>query len=476
MTMRLRFAPSPTGYLHIGGARTALHNWLLTRKNNGVFLLRIEDTDRKRSKPEFEEQILRDMAWLGLDWDEGPTAGGEYGPYRQTERQGRYSQYIESMLANGTAYRCTCSKERLTAVREAAQAKGEKPKYDGHCRDLALGPDCGEHVVRFKAPLTGQTVVADLVKGDVSFNNEELDDLIIQRTDGTPTYNFVVVIDDHEMAVTHVIRGDDHLNNTPKQQMLYEALGLPVPKFGHLPIILGNDGGKMSKRHGDTSVGAYRDKGFLPEALFNYLTRLGWACGDMEHFTSEEAVAAFGLDGVAKAGAKWDMDKLSWLNQQWIIGMDTAELASRSEPYFEAAGVQTDDRLPAVVATVQERAKTLVDLVAASSFYFTADADLAWDEGAQKKFLKATTGPLLRDLADALSDAPEWTAEALEPVVKGFCADREVGLGKVAQPIRVSMTGQKTGPGLYEMLVAAGKPMALRRIRAGADRCPTEVV
>jgi len=474
MTMRLRFAPSPTGYLHIGGARTALHNWLLTRKNNGVFLLRIEDTDRKRSKPEFEEQILRDMAWLGLDWDEGPSKGGEHGPYRQTERQGRYSQYIETMLQAGTAYRCTCSKERLTAVREAAQAKGDKPKYDGHCRELGLGPDCGEYVVRFKAPLTGETVVADLVKGDVSFNNEELDDLIIQRTDGTPTYNFVVVIDDHEMAVTHVIRGDDHLNNTPKQQMLYEALGLPVPKFGHLPIILGNDGGKMSKRHGDTSVGAYREKGFLPEALFNYLTRLGWACGDMEHFTADEAIAAFGLDGVSKAGAKWDMDKLSWLNQQWIIGLDTATLAERSLPYFEAAGVTTDDRLQAVVGTVQARAKTMVDLVAAAAFYFTADADLEWDEKAQKKFLKATTGPLLRDLADALEGASEWTAEALEPVVKGFCEAREVGLGKVAQPIRVSMTGQKTGPGLYEMLVAAGKPMALRRIRAGADRCPAE--
>jgi len=474
MTMRLRFAPSPTGYLHIGGARTALHNWLLTRKNDGVFLLRIEDTDRKRSKLEFEEQILRDMAWLGLDWDEGPSKGGEYGPYRQTERQGRYSQYVAKMLETGKAYRCTCSKERLTAVREAAQAKGEKPKYDGHCRELNLGPDCGEHVIRFAAPLTGETVVADLVKGDVSFNNEELDDLIIQRSDGTPTYNFVVVIDDHEMAVTHVIRGDDHLNNTPKQQMLYEALGLPVPKFGHLPIILGNDGGKMSKRHGDTSVGAYREKGFLPEALFNYLTRLGWACGDMEHFSADEAVAAFGLDGVSKAGAKWDMDKLSWLNQQWIIGMDTAVLAERSVPYFEAAGVQTDDRLEAVVGTVQARAKTLVDLVEAAAFYFTDDAELAWDEKAQSKFLKVATGPLLRDLADALEASPEWSAEALEPVVKGFCEAREVGLGKVAQPIRVSMTGQKTGPGLYEMLVAAGKAMSLRRIRAGADRCPSE--
>ena len=317
--MRLRFAPSPTGYLHIGGARTALFNWLLARKEGGTFLLRIEDTDRKRSKLEFEEQILRDMAWMGLDWDEGPAKGGDYGPYRQTERNEHYAKYIQQLLDAGRAYRCTCSKERLTQVREAAQAKGEKPKYDGYCRERCLGPDCGEHVIRFKAPQTGNTVVKDLVKGDVTFNNEELDDLIIARTDGTPTYNLVVVIDDHEMAVSHVIRGDDHLNNTPKQQMLYEALELPVPQFAHLPIILGKDGGKMSKRHGDTSVGAYRDKGFLPEAMFNYLTRLGWACGDMEQFTAEEAIAAFSLGGVAKAGAKWDMDKLSWLNQQRII-------------------------------------------------------------------------------------------------------------------------------------------------------------
>ena len=473
MSMRFRFAPSPTGHLHIGGARTALFNWLLARKHDGVFLLRIEDTDRARSKAEHEAQVLRDMAWMGLDWDEGPSTGGDYGPYRQSERQGRYDTYIARMLEEGTAYRCTCSKERLAEVREAAQAKGEKPKYDGHCRDLNLGPDCGDHVVRFKAPLDGETVVKDLVKGDVTFRNEELDDLIIQRTDGSPTYNFVVVIDDHEMKVTHVVRGDDHLNNTPKQQLLYEALGLPVPAFGHLPIILGDDGGKMSKRHGSTSVGAYRENGFLPEALFNYLTRVGWACGDMEHFTAEEAIAVFGLDGVAKTGAKWDMDKLTWLNQQWIMGLSPETLAERALPYFEAIGVQTDDRLQAVVTTVQARAKTLVELAAAAAFYFTPDDELAWDEAATKKFLKAATGPLLTALADTLESAPEWTEEALEPLVKGFCEEREVGLGKVAQPIRVSMTGQKTGPGLYEMLVAAGKPMALRRIRAGADRCPT---
>jgi glutamyl-tRNA synthetase len=327
-------------------------------------------------------------------------------------------------------------------------------------------------VIRFAAPLSGETVVADLVKGDVTFNNEELDDLIIQRSNGTPTYNFVVVVDDHEMAVTHVIRGDDHLNNTPKQQMLYEALGLPVPKFAHLPIILGKDGGKMSKRHGDTSVGAYREKGFLPEALLNYLTRLGWACGDMEHFSADEAVAAFGLGGVAKAGAKWDMDKLSWLNQQWIMAMDTKVLAERSLPYFEAAGVATDARLEAVVGTVQARAKTMVELVEAAAFYFTADEALAWDDKATKKFLKYSTGAVLRDLGDVLEANEAWTEESLELSVKAFCEARELGLGKVAQPIRVSMTGQKKGPGLYEMLVAAGKTLAIRRIRAGADRCP----
>ncbi len=473
--MRVRFAPSPTGYLHIGGARTALFNWLLAKKHQGSFVLRIEDTDRKRSKPEFEAQILRDMAWLGLDWDEGPETGGERGPYRQSERQGRYDQYLARMLEEGTAYRCTCSRERLTEVREAAQAAGKKPMYDGHCRELGLGSDCGEHVLRFKSPSEGHTVVRDLCKGDVRFDNQELDDLIIQRTDGSPTYNFVVVIDDHEMGITHVVRGDDHLNNAPKQQLIFEALGLAVPAFGHLPIILGNDGGKMSKRHGDTSVGAYRDKGFLPEALFNYLNRLGWAHGDMEHFSKEEALAVFGLDGVAKAGAKWDMDKLSWMNQQWLMGLSTGELAERALVFFEAAGVATDDRLEAVVATVQARAKTLVDLVAAARFYFVEDGELEWDDKATKKFLKAAAGPRLRELADVLEAAPNWSEAALEPVVQAFCEEREIGLGKVAQPIRVSMTGQKTGPGLYEMLVAIGKTTALRRMRAGADRCPEPV-
>ena len=473
--MRVRFAPSPTGYLHIGGARTALFNWLLARKHSGSFVLRIEDTDRQRSKPEFEAQILRDMAWLGLDWDEGPQTGGEHGPYRQSERQGRYDQYLARMLEEGTAYRCTCSRERLTEVREAAQAAGKKPMYDGHCRDLGLGPDCGEHVVRFKSPADGHTVVKDLCKGDVTFDNTELDDLIIQRTDGSPTYNFVVVIDDHEMGITHVVRGDDHLNNAPKQQLIFEALGLPVPAFGHLPIILGNDGGKMSKRHGDTSVGAYRDKGFLPEALFNYLNRVGWAHGDMEHFTKAEALAVFGLDGVAKAGAKWDMDKLTWMNQQWLMGLPTAELARRALPFFDSAGIEPDERLVPAVATLQARAKTLVDLVAQSAFYFVDDEELDWDEGATKKFLKAAAGPRLTELAATLEGVDDWTAEALEPVVKSFCESREIGLGKVAQPIRVSMTGQKTGPGLFEMLVAIGKPTAIRRMRAGASRCPQPV-
>jgi glutamyl-tRNA synthetase len=470
--MRVRYAPSPTGYQHIGGARTALFNWLLARKHGGTYVLRIEDTDRRRSKPEYEVQALVDLAWLGLDWDEGPEAGGDHGPYRQSERQGRYDSYLARMLDEGTAYRCTCTRERLTQVREAAQAAGKKPMYDGHCRDLGLGPDCGEHVLRFKSPLDGHTVIKDLCKGEVQFDNRELDDLIIQRSDGSPTYNFVVVIDDHEMGITHVIRGDDHLNNTPKQQLIFEALGLPLPAFGHLPIILGDDGGKMSKRHGPTSLGAYRDAGFLPEALFNYLNRVGWAHGDMEHFTKDEAIAAFGLDGVAKSGAKWDIDKLTWLNHQWMMNMPVAALAERARPFFEAAAVPIDDRFEAAVATVQARAKNLVDLVAAARFFFVDDSDLEWDDKAIQKVLKSATGPLLRDLADALESAEAWTAEALEPIVHSFCEAREVGLGKVAQPIRVSLTGQRVGPGLYEMLITIGKATALRRIRAGADKCP----
>jgi glutamyl-tRNA synthetase len=311
MTPRVRFAPSPTGYLHIGGARTALFNWLYAQRHAGVFVLRIEDTDPERSKPEYEAQIIDAMKWLGLDWDEGPHSGGDVGPYRQSDRFDLYRTYIDTLLASGSAYRCTCSKERLEALREQQKADKTRLGYDGLCRDAGHGADCGPHVVRLRMPDEGTTVVDDLIKGPTHFENATLTDWILLRAAGAPTYNFVVVVDDHEMKITHVVRGDDHLNNTPRQQCLYSALGLPVPAFAHLPMILGEDGSRMSKRHGATSVGEYRKEGFLAEALINYLTRLGWAHGDMEAFTTDESTAVFTFGGVNKTGAKWDRVKLT---------------------------------------------------------------------------------------------------------------------------------------------------------------------
>lgn len=471
MTPRVRFAPSPTGYLHIGGARTALFNWLYARRHDGVFVLRIEDTDPERSKPEYEAQIIDAMKWLGLDWDEGPHNGGEHGPYRQSDRFDLYRTYIDKLLASGCAYRCTCSKERLDALREQQKADKTRLGYDGLCRDAGHGPDCGPHVVRLRMPDEGTTVVDDLIKGPTRFENATLTDWILLRADGAPTYNFVVVVDDHEMAITHVVRGDDHLNNTPRQQCLYSALGLPVPAFAHLPMILGEDGSRMSKRHGATSVGEYRKEGFLAEALINYLTRLGWAHGDMEAFTTDESTAVFTFGGVNKTGAKWDRVKLTWLNQHWMKQLSTDDLAARSRPFFEDLGLTVDERLPAAVASLAERAKTLVDLAQQGAFYFTADDEIAHDPAAVKKFMKASRGADLDNLIAALTEVTAWTEDGLEAAVQSFLEANELKLSRIAQPVRVSLTGQRVGPGLYETLAAIGKESALARLKIGAGLC-----
>ncbi|MEL6343350.1 MAG: glutamate--tRNA ligase [Myxococcota bacterium] len=473
MSVRVRIAPSPTGFFHIGTARTSLFNWLFARRHGGQFILRIEDTDRQRSKPEFEQQIMDAMTWLGLDWDEGPSTGGPHGPYRQSERDATYNPFIEQLIERGLAYRCDMTTTALDALREAQKARGETPRYDRRNRDKNLGPDIGDHVVRVKMPTEGAIVVDDLVKGPVTFDAEQLDDWIIRRSDGSPTYNFVVVVDDHLMNITHVIRGDDHLNNTPKQQVIYQLMGWDLPKFAHLPLILDYKGRKLSKRQNviKTLVHEHREDGILAEALVNYLTRLGWAHGEMEEFSTDESAAVFTLEAINKTGARWDMDKLMWLNQRWIQRLPIDELAKRVQPFFEKAGVTVDERLPAVLTSLQERSQTLVDFVEKGRFYFIDDDAVEHDPAAVKKFLKVSTGPLLRALIAELEPLEDWTEDTIQAVVDRFLAEKELKLGKIAQPIRVSLTGSKIGPGLYETLVAIGKDHAIARLVRGAALC-----
>jgi len=378
MTIRTRFAPSPTGYLHVGGVRTALFSWLYARKHHGQFILRIEDTDRERSTQESVDAILEGMTWLGLHWDEGP--------FYQTQRFDRYREIIAQLLAEGKAYRCYCSKERLENLRNEQVARKEKPRYDGHCRHLTQ-VSTGDYVVRFKNPETGEVVVGDLIKGAVIFQNRELDDLIIARTDGTPTYNFTVVVDDWDMRITHVIRGDDHLNNTPRQMNILAALGAELPQYAHLPMILGHDGQRLSKRHGAVSVTSYQEAGYLPEALLNYLVRLGWAHGDQEIFSIDEMINLFEIQQVNRAAAIFNPDKLLWLNQHYIKTGSPAKLATllQSQLTRLSMDITQGPALTEVVTAQQERAKTLREMAENSRFFFTDTIE--WDEKAVKKHL-----------------------------------------------------------------------------------------
>ncbi len=466
--MRVRFAPSPTGHLHIGGARTALFNWLLARRHGGQFVLRLEDTDSERSTLQNEQEILRDLAAMGLEWDEGPDTGGPYGPYRQTERVEAYQRVIQQLLEAGHAYRCTCTAERVAKLREQALADKRDPKYDGRCRDLGLGPDCGPHVVRFRMPRDGEVVIDDLVKGRVAFRNAQLDDFVLRRTNGDPTYNFVVVVDDHQMNISHVIRGDDHLGNTPKQVHIYRALGAEPPRFGHVPLILGPDGKRLSKRHGATSVGAYLEQGYLAEGLVNYLVRLGWAHGDQEIFSQEQLLVVFSIEGIGLAAGRWDAAKLDWVNQQWMARLSAEVLAERVRPLLVQRGLEPDHRLPAAVATIQQRAANLTQAADKCAFYFVPDHELVYDPKAVKKHLKASRAPLMADALQLLEGLAPWTQDELEGVITAWLADREVKLGALAQPLRVSVCGQGQGPGIWETLAALGKASTLARVRRGA--------
>jgi glutamyl-tRNA synthetase len=455
--VRLRFAPSPTGYLHIGGARTALFNWLLARKEKGRFILRIEDTDVARSTEESVTAILEGMRWLGLDWDEGP--------YFQSERFPVYREFVDKLLAAGKAYRCYCTTGELDAKRDTAMKEGRKPKYDGTCRNLGKESPGRPYVVRFRAPETGTTAFDDLIKGRIAFSNEEMDDLIIQRTDGTPTYNFTVVIDDATMGITTVIRGDDHINNTPRQILLYEALGYPLPRFAHVPMILGADKGRLSKRHGATSVMAYRDMGFLPEAMVNYLARLGWSFGDEEIFSSDELIDKFSIESVGRSAGVFNPDKLLWLNAHYIKTGNSARLAELLAPFLAGQGIDTSrgPALPVVVKTLQERARTMLEMADGAAFYYRDDFD--YDPVAVGKFLKPDVTPLFEALLDGLEKLADFRQDAIESVFKELCETKGIKMGRIGPPVRIALCGGTVSPGVYEVMEALGREETTRRLR-----------
>lgn len=462
MTVRTRFAPSPTGYLHIGGARTALFSWLYARKHGGQFILRIEDTDRERSTEESVQVILDGMDWLGLDYDEGP--------FFQTQRMDRYKEVIQQLLDSGQAYYCYCSKDELAAMREAQMARKEKPRYDGRCRDFAGTPPAGvEPVIRFRNPQEGVVEINDLVKGKVVIDNRELDDLIIARADGTPTYNLTVVVDDLDMGMTHVIRGDDHLNNTPRQINILRALGAEPPKYAHIPMILGEDGKRLSKRHGAVNVMQYKEEGYLPEALLNYLVRLGWSHGDQEIFSREEMIQLFSLEGVNRAPSTFNPSKLLWLNEQYIKTMDVDTLAQRLREKLDEQGVDTTQgpEQGKVVDALRERSKTLNDM-AINAAWFYRDPD-SYDEKAVKKQFKPETADILARFADVIQVAEPWSAEALHKLVADFASESGLKMGQVGMPLRIALTGGTNSPDIGLTLELIGRDAVIRRLQKAVE-------
>ena len=455
--LRVRFAPSPTGFLHVGGARTALFNWLLARKQGGKFILRIEDTDVERSTKESVYAILEGMKWLGLEWDEGP--------FYQSDTFPLYKEHVQKLLDSGKAYKCYCRAEELDAKRNLAMQEGRKPKYDGTCRQRAGEPDGQPYVVRFRAPQGGVTAFDDLIKGTITFPNEELDDLIIQRTDGTPTYNFCVVIDDASMRITTVIRGDDHVNNTPRQIQLYEAFGFPVPHFAHVPMILGSDKARLSKRHGATSVIAYRDMGYLPEALLNYLVRLGWSSGDEEIFSLEEMIQKFDIVNVGRSASVFNTEKLNWLNAHYIKNGDPERLADLLLPHLSARGVTTlnGPDLMAVVKTLQERAQTLEEMAERAVFYY--NPPVCYDDAALARFDKEQLLAVFFAVEKKLSAAPADDVVGIDALFKEICTENGWKMGQVGQPVRIALSGGTQAPGIGEIVVTLGVAETIRRIQ-----------
>jgi glutamyl-tRNA synthetase len=458
--IRTRFAPSPTGFLHIGGARTALFNWLFTRRLGGAFVLRIEDTDQVRSTDESTRAILDAMNWLGLNWDEGP--------YFQAERVALHRQMVEKLIDEGKAYYCDCTPEELDASRKKALAEGRKPKYDGKCRNRGLKKSTNT-VVRFRCPETGVTVVHDLIKGAISFSNDELDDLIIERSDGYPTYNFAVVVDDAQMGITHVIRGDDHVNNTPKQILLYEALGCDLPLFGHVPMILGADKARLSKRHGATSVMAYRDMGFLPEALVNYLVRLGWSHGDQEIFTTEELVREFSLEAVGKSPAVFNPEKLLWLNQHYIKNYPQEKLLEAVTPFWTDKGFDLADDVfvRRAMENLRTRSRTILELADSGSFFFKDEVD--YEAEAANKFLTAEYLGHLEAVVENLPGLPDYTKDGIELFLRTLAEERGTKLKWLAQALRVALTGKTVSPGIDEVMATIGKGRVINKVQRAID-------
>ncbi|MGH8161858.1 MAG: glutamate--tRNA ligase [Gammaproteobacteria bacterium] len=457
MTVRTRFAPSPTGYLHIGGARTALFSWLYARHCGGEFVLRIEDTDRERSTEPAVRAILDGMRWLGLDWDEGP--------YFQTQRFDRYREAISQLLDAGHAYYCYCTREELKARREAQVARGEKPRYDGRCREGRQPRSGVAPVVRFKMPREGETVVEDRVRGRVAFENAQLDDLIIARSDGSPTYNLTVVVDDRDMGITDVIRGDDHLNNTPKQIHLFKALNAEVPSFSHIPMILGPDGAKLSKRHGAVGVMQYRDDGYLPDALINYLVRLGWAHGDQEVFDRGEMVALFDIADINHSAAAINPGKLDWLNQHYMKAEASERLVAEFAWQLKRLDIAVNlapARLEAIVRAQRERAKTLREMAESSRFFFQTPQ--SYEPGAARKNLTPEADLLLSELRTDFEEMDEWTAQPIHEVITVMAERKGLKLGKIAQPVRVAVSGGAVSPPIDQTLAILGREETLARL------------
>jgi glutamyl-tRNA synthetase len=455
-----RFPPSPTGYLHIGGARTALFNWLFARQRGGKFILRIEDTDKERSSDQATRAILESMEWLGLDWDEGP--------YFQSERYDIYTSYIERLIEAGQAYHCHCSPEELDIRRAEAKAKGLKPKYDGKCRELGLGPAPGS-VVRLKTPQWGETQFNDMVKGAITFNNDELDDLILKRSDGSPTYHMAVVADDISLGVNYIIRGDDHVNNTPRQILIYKALGEPIPQYAHVPMILGPDKTRLSKRHGATSVLAYRDMGYLPHALINSLARLGWSHGDQEKFSREELIQKFSLENVGKSAGVFNAEKLLDLNAYYIREAADENLAVLLPPFLKGLGIEAPEekKLKGAASTLKARSKTLVEMAESALFYF--QDQVKYEENGDKKFLKPDVLDLLNDHNGSLIKMSDFNHAELEKLFITFLDEKKIKLGKVAQPLRVALTGKTVSPGIFEVMDVLGKEEVSARISRAID-------
>ena len=457
MVVRTRFAPSPTGFLHVGGVRTALFSWLFARHHQGEFVLRIEDTDQERSTQESVQAILDGMAWLGLDYEEGPIY--------QTERYGRYAAMAQQLLDEGKAYRCVCTKERLEALRESQIAAKEKPRYDGHCRGKNIGADEASFVIRFNNPQSGHVAFKDMVYGEIHVENSELDDLILVRSDGHPTYNFAVVIDDWDMNISHVIRGDDHINNTPRQINLFQALGAPVPQFAHLPMILGEDGKRLSKRHGAVSVLEFKAMGILPHALLNYLVRLGWSSGDQEIFSVDEMISAFDLNHVSRGVSSFNYEKLFWLNQHYIKSDSPEQVAEALVWHFEQKNIDISKgpALKELVLVQAERCKTLVELCE-KSLYFYED-EIEYDTDALKKHLRPVVLEPLTMLYERLSRIDDWSADVLQQCVNDLSAELNMNMGKIAQPLRVAVTGSGMSPAIDVTLVLIGKERVLKRLK-----------